>query len=249
MTRIDWDGIGKRFFELGVDRGVLYLGSEPGVPWIGLQKVNVSATGGGEKPRFLDGAKISNYSAPENFGGTIEAITYPDKFEQCDGTAALGFGLRARQQRRMPFALCYRSKIGNDTAGQDLAYKIHILYNLRAEPSERGYVTLSDENEPMPLSWKVNGRGARVSGLLPTTHFEVDSRDCPPELLLQLENMLYGTEGSDPVLPTAGELVFMFDAFQDLVYDAGGPLTPVFSIHNAGDIDTPVTTTIDSGEV
>lgn len=248
MTRIDWDGIGKRFFEVGVDRGVLYIGSEPGVPWIGLTGVNISTSGGSEKPRYLDGAKIANYSTPEHLAATIDAITYPSEFEQCDGTAQLENGLRAKQQRRKPFAMCYRSKIGNDNDGVDHAYKIHILYNLRAEPADRGYETLSDENEPMALSWKANGRGERVAGLLPTAHFEVDARDAPPELLLQLENMLYGAEASNPRLPTAGELVFMFDSFQDLVYDAGSPLTPVFSIHDAGDVDTPVTTTIDSGE-
>lgn len=247
MTRIDWDGIGKRFFELGVDRGVLYIGSEPGVPWIGLTGINFSTSGGSEKPRFLDGVKIANYSTPENFAATISAVTYPDEFEKCDGTAQLEHGLRARLQRRKPFALCYRSKIGNDTEGIDHAYKLHILYNLRAEPSDRGYETLSDENEPMPLSWNVNGRGERVLGILPTAHFEIDSRDTPPELLQQIEDILYGAVASTPRLPTAGELVFMFDSFQDLVYDAGGPLTPVFSIYDAGTITQSVTETIDGG--
>lgn len=249
MTRIDWDGIDKRFFEVGVDRGVLYVGSQPGVPWIGLRQVEFAASGGEAKLRYLNGVVISNYSSPERFSATVNALSYPDAFEQCDGTAQLENGLRAKQQRRKPFAMCYRSKIGNDSDGVDHAYKIHILYNLRAEPSQRGYETLSDENNPMEFSWKVNGRGARVTGLLPTSHFEIDSRYTPAELLLQLENMLYGAEGSDPVLPSAGELVFLFDSFLDLVYDAGGPLTPVFSVHDAGDIDTPVTTTIDSGEV
>lgn len=249
MTRINWDGHGNRFFELGVDRGVLYIGNEPGVPWIGLARVNISTSGGSEKPRFLDGVKIANYSTPEHLAATIDAFTYPSAFERCDGTANLGNGLRAKHQRRIPFAMCYRTKIGNDLDGIDHAFKIHILYNLRAEPSDRPYETLADENEPMKLSWKANGRGERVAGILPTAHFEIDSRDTPLELLNQIENILYGADGSDPRLPTAGELVFLFDAFQDLVYDAGGPLTPVFLIHDAGDIDTPVTTTIDSGEV
>lgn len=249
MTRIDWDGIGKRHFELGVDRGVLYIDNEPGVPWIGLTGVSISTSGGGEKSRYLDGVKIANYSAPTHLSATIDAISYPDAFEQCDGTVDLENGLRAKNQRRKPFAMCYRTKIGNDIEGPDGGYKIHILYNLRAEPANRDYETLSDDNEPMEFSWKANGRGERVTGLLPTSHFEIDSRNTPVDLLLQVENLLYGAEGSDPTLPTAGELVFMFDSFLDLVYDAGGPLTPVFSIHDAGDIDTPVTTTIDSGEV
>lgn len=249
MTRIDWDGISKRFFEVGVDRGVLYIGDAPGVPWIGLTRVNYNTSGGEVKPRYLDGLQIANYTTPEHLSATIDAISYPDEFEQCDGTAQLENGLRAKQQRRKPFALCYRSKIGNDTDGMDHAYKIHLLYNLRAEPSERGYETLSDANDPMPFSWRATGRGEKVIGLLPTAHFEIDSRHTPAELLQQIEDILYGAEGTVPSLPIAGELVFIFDSFLDLVYDAGGPLTPVFSTHDAGLISTPVTTIIDSGEV
>lgn len=249
MTRIDWSGITKRFFEVGVDRGVLFVGSEPGVPWIGLTGVEIAASGGQEKARFLDGVKIANYSTPEQLSATIKALTHPTEFEVCDGTRHLGNGLRVKQQRRKSFAMCYRSKIGNDTDGADHAYKIHILYNLRAEPSSREHQTLNDNTDPMELSWRVSGRGARIAGILPTAHFEIDTRDVPAALLQQVEDLLYGSEGNAPTLPSPGELAFMFDSFLDLVYDAGGPLTPVFSIHDAGDIDTPVTTTIDSGEV
>jgi hypothetical protein len=249
VTRINWDGVGKRFFEAGVDRGVLYVGDNPGVPWIGLTAVNLPRSGGEDKRRYLDGMVISNYTSPEKFEATINAITFPPEFEPCDGTASLGNGLKARHQRRLPFAMCYRTLVGDDQVGTDLAYKIHILYNLRAQPAERGYETLNDDNDPMEFSWEVTGRGDKVSGVIPTAHYEIDSRDTPAELLLQLENMLYGSDESAPTLPSAGELVFLFDSFQDLVYDAGGPLTPVFSTHDAGNIDTPVTTTIDSGEV
>ncbi len=36
MPAIVWDNIGDRFYESGLDRGVLYLSDGSGVPWNGL---------------------------------------------------------------------------------------------------------------------------------------------------------------------------------------------------------------------
>lgn len=252
MARVQWDGIGERRFEAGVDRGVLYVGSNPGVAWNGLTKVTHSQQGAEIKSRYLNGIRISNHTSPERFAGAIAAFSYPDEFEVCDGTKSLGFGLRAKQQVRKSFGLVYRTKVGNDLQDSSYAYKIHILYNLRAEPSERGYETLGDDTEPIEFSWKISAREERFEaalGIRPTAEFEIDSRDIPEALLTQLEDLLYGSPSNPPTLPSAGELIFMFDSFEDLVYDAGSPFTPVFSIHDAGDIDTAVVTTIDSGGV
>jgi hypothetical protein len=247
MARIDWAQVGSRYFEAGIDRGVLYVGNNPGVPWVGLIGVEHNASGGDAKPRYLDGVKISNYAAPEEFEATIEAFTYPTAFEQCDGTAHIQNGLRVSQQFRKSFGMTYRTKVGNDAKGLDLAYKIHILYNLRAEPTDRGYETLGDDNEAMSFSWGVTSRGEMVTGLFPSAHFTVDSRDVPAELLQDIENILYGDSSNEPKLPSPGELIFLFDSFEDLVYDAGDPFTPVFAIYDAGDPLTPVTETIDGG--
>lgn len=247
MTRINWSKAGDRFFEAGVDRGVLYVEGNVGVPWIGLIEINHSQSGGDPKPRYLDGIKISNYSSPEEFEATIQAYTYPTEFEQCDGTSRIQNGLRATRQRRKSFSLVYRSKVGNDVIGLDHAYKIHILYNLKAAPSDRGYRTLSDNTEAIPFSWKVTSRADMISGLFPTAHFVIDSRDVPNQLLQDLENILYGDPTKEPSLPSAGELVFMFDSFEDLVYDAGSPFTPVFAVYDAGGPETPIEDTLDGG--
>ena len=247
MTRIAWSEIGNRLFEAGVDRGVLYVGDDPGVAWTGLIGVQENSSGGEPKPRFVDGVKVSNHASLEQFEGTIEAFAYPLPFEACDGTAILQNGLRAKHQRRRSFGMTYRTKIGNDLQGLEYAYKIHILYNLRAEPSERGFETLGEDVEPMVFSWDVTARPEIVLGLVPTAYFEIDSRTVPSELLEIIENILYGDSTQDSSLPSAGELFFLFDSYNDLVYDAGSVLSPVFSIHDAGSAAAPVTSTIDSG--
>lgn len=249
MTRIDWSEVGQRYFEAGVDRGVLFVDDNPGVPWIGLVNFNHRQSGGESSPRYLDGIKISNRSSPEEFEGTLEAYTYPVEFERCDGTYRAENGLRITQQRRRSFSMVYRSKIGNEIAGLNRAYKLHLMYNLKAEPSDRGYRTLLDQNEPMLLSWNITSRAVPIQGFRPSAHFIIDSRDIPAELLTQLEDFLYGTESTSSSLPTPGELLFMFDSYLDEVYDAGTPYTPIFATYDAGGPDEPIIATIDGGEL
>lgn len=155
MTRISWSQVGGRYFEAGIDRGVLFVDNNPGVPWAGLVNFTHQTVGGESIARYLDGIKISNRSSPEDFEGSLEAYMYPVEFERCDGTYQVENGLRITQQRRRPFSMVYRSKIGNEIAGLQRAYKLHILYNLRAEPSERGYRTLLDQVEPLTFRWKI----------------------------------------------------------------------------------------------
>lgn len=247
MARINWAKPGDRVFETGIDHGVLYVAGSPGVAWPGLVDVSHGQSGGEVKPRWLDGVKISNRTSPEQFEATIEAFTYPVQFERCDGTYAGENGLRLTQQRRKPFGMVYRSQVGNDIEGLSLAYKLHLLYNLKAEPSDRGYKTLTDSPEPMTFSWKVTSRAVQIPGFRPTAHFVVDSRDIPTELLQDLEDTLFGTDDTEPALPTPGELMFLFDSYDDLVYDAGSPYTPVFATYDAGTPATSVTDTIDGG--
>lgn len=247
MVRIDWETAGSRFFETGIDRGVLYVGSNVGVPWIGLTAINQSQSGGEAKPRFIDGVKISNHATPESFEATIEALTYPTEFEQCDGTALVQNGLRATQQRRKEFGMTYRTKIGNDVKGLDHSYKIHILYNALAEPSDRAYQSLGEQNQAMAFGWKITTRPELVVGLVPTAHFEINSSDVPAELLSILEDILYGDADQESSLPSIGDLIFLFDSFDDLVYDAGDPFTPAFVTYDAGTPTTAVTSTIDGG--
>lgn len=247
MTRLTWTQVGERYFETGIDRGVLFVDGNPGVPWVGLVNFNQKQSGGESSPKYLDGIKISNRSSPEEFEGTVEAYTYPVEFERCDGTYRAENGLRVTQQRRKPFNMVYRSKVGNDVAGLDKGYKLHIMYNLTAEPSDRGYHSLVEQAEPLTFSWNITSRAVPVEGFRPSAHFIVDSRDIPAELLTQLEDLLYGTEETDPSIPTPGELLFMFDSYLDEVYDAGTPYTPVFVTYDAGDPYEPVVQTIDGG--
>jgi hypothetical protein len=211
MTRIAWNTAGSRLYEAGVDRGVLYVGAAPGVPWIGLSSVVESPSGGEPRPFYIDGVKYLNLPAVEEFEATIKAFTYPDEFGVCDGSAQARPGLYVTHQRRKPFGLSYRTKIGNDLQGVDFAYKIHIVTNALASPSERSNNTLSDSAEPADFTWKITACPPTITGYGRTAHIVIDSRYTHPVKLLDVENMLYGSVMDSPRIPTFDELITLFD--------------------------------------
>lgn len=210
MTAIIWDARGERFFELGVNRGVLYVGIAPGVPWSGLLSVNETPTGAEERPYYIDGIKYLNLRSAEEFAASIEAFSAPAEFNQCDGNVSIHTGLIATQQPRASFGFSYRTLIGNDLDGADHAYKIHLVYNALAAPTTRNNATISDTIEPAKFSWTVTTLPPPVTGYKRTSHFVIDSKLTSPAVLTEVENLLYGTVSTDPTLPTPDELIAIF---------------------------------------
>lgn len=247
MPRIVWGAAGKRLYEVGVDRGVLYVGTAPGVPWDGLVSVTESPSGFSSKPTYLDGVKIQNRVVGEEFEATIDAYTYPEEFAKCDGTALVSNGLFATQQRRRPFGFSYRTLMGNDLVGTDYGYKIHLVYDAIAEPSEHANQSISDSDDGFNFSWHITTKPSIFSGAAPTAHLVIDSTKTPNDLLRYIEEILYGNELDPPRLPSAGELAYLFATFETTVYDAGGPLDPFYMTFDAGTPETIPTTFFDGG--
>jgi hypothetical protein len=220
MTTLMWDKTGERVFETGVDHGVLYIPNTAGVyndgyAWNGLTTVTESPSGAESNKQYADNRVYANLVSAEEFGGTIEAFTYPDEFEQCDGTATPTPGVGIGQQTRKPFGLSYRTLIGNDTEGQSYGYKLHLVYGATAAPSEKARATVNDSPEAMTLSWEFTTDPAEVGTIAgttykPTSHITIDSTKVAADDLATLEEFLYGTEGTDPSLPTPAAVYAMF---------------------------------------
>lgn len=262
MARLEWNAPGDRLYEAGVDRGVLYVDGQPGASWSGLTSVEMVPTGGGSKSYYLDGNKYLLVSAAEEFGATINAFTYPDLFALCDGSSQPRPGLRLTQQRRKSFGFSYRTMVGSDL-NNDLGYKIHIVYNALAEPSQRTYSSISDSTEPLEFSWTITTKPPVVAGYKSTSHVEIDSRTTDVQVLELIESTLYGDEENSPRLPSFTELVDMYDAFfvfvvvdnGDQTYTISGPDEAIqalgedyllFDWHTVIPVD-PVTYTISDG--
>lgn len=247
MSRITWNAVGERLFEAGVDHGVLYIKDSPGVPWNGLISIIESPSGGDVTPYYFDGIKYLDHAENESFEATLVAYMYPEEFAECDGTKQIGNGLSVTQQTKKPFNLSYRTKIGDDVKSTEKGYKIHLVYNVTARPSERSNNTMDDEIEPLNFAWDIFAVAPLHSGYKPTPHFVIDSRDTPTELLKELEDILYGTPSTNPRLPSVAELMFMFENYQSSIFDAGFLNEEYFNEFDAGVIPEPQTSTIDPG--
>lgn len=217
MPKLTWDQTGKRLYETGTDRGVLFVqtsagGHEAGVAWNGLQKVTQSPTGGEETALYADNIKYLSLFSNEVFEGTVEAYTYPDEFGECDGSKEAVKGLRIGQQPRKPFSMAYRSYVGNDTVGTAAGYKLHILYNLKASPSERAYETINETPGAITFSWGLTSTPVMIEeeGFQPTSVLEINSLNAPAAAMAALEAKLYGAEEGTSELPTPDEVIALF---------------------------------------
>lgn len=209
MTRINWGSLGRRYYETGIDRGVLYVDTAAGIPWNGLTGVAEAPSGGDPQPFYLDGVKYLNVAAAEEFQATLSAINSPRSFWPCDGTSQLAMGLYATQQPRKKFGLSYRTLIGNDVVGNDFAYKLHLVYNALAQPTARPNTTVNASVTPLPLSWQITTVPVEIPGGIPASHLLLDSRTVDPAALQAIEDLLYGTEGTDAELPDPADLIAM----------------------------------------
>lgn len=221
MARIEWDADSKRLYETGIDRGVLYPRTEEdgkygaGVPWNGLTAVTESPSGAEPTDLYADNIKYLSMRSAETFGATIEAYTYPEEFEACDGSASLAEGVSIGQQDRVPFAMSYRTLIGNDAKGQGYGYKIHIIYGCTASPSEKPYQSVNDSPEAITFSWEVNATPVNVTGFKPTACLVIDSTKVAAEKLKKIEDALYGdTSGDGPKLLMPDEIKQIIDALE-----------------------------------
>ena len=214
MAILKWDQVGERFYETGTKNGVLYPqvnGAYPkGVAWNGLSAVTASPEGAEPTDIYADDIKYLVLRGVENFGGTIEAYTYPDEFAECDGTAQLTAGVTIGQQPRKTFGFSYVTTIGNDVDMDAHGYKIHLIYGASASPSERTYETINDSPEPINFSWEFTTVPVNVTGFKPTACLIIDSTKFPADgsgnknaKLQALEDALYGTDGEGTSAGTA----------------------------------------------
>lgn len=212
MAVLKWDQVGERIYETGVDHGVLYLQDtageyNTGVAWNGLTTVTESPTGADPTPLYADNIKYINLLSVEEFGGTIEAYTYPDEFAQCDGGEQLAEGVVIGQQSRKPFGLSYRTNVGDDVKGQDAGYKLHLVYGATASPSDKSYSTINDSPDAINFSWEFSTAPVAVTGHKPTSTLVIDSTKVEAAKLQAIEELLYGTDTETAKLPMPDEII------------------------------------------
>ena len=211
MSLLVWDQDGTRQYEAGVDHCVLYMYDSTsskwlGVAWNGIISITESPEGAEETELWADNIKYGGIRSAEKYGGTIEAYTWPDEWEECDGMGTLIGGIRVGQQVRKPFRLAYRTKVANDV-NPEAGYKLHIVYGATCKPSEESHETINDNPDASTYSWDFDTTPVSVSGMKPTSHLELCSLDytatADATKLAALETALFGgeAEGANAYCP------------------------------------------------
>ena len=233
MTQLTWGDSGKHLYEVGIDRGVLYPETGPGVAWNGLISVNEAATSTENRSYYLDGVKYLQVPTLDEFQATLVAVHRPTEFAACDGVANGLNGLMITHQRRRPFGLSYRTLVGNDISGDAYGYRIHLIYNALAIPSQRNYQTKGSSVDPATYSWEISAIAPPIPNYKPTPHLIFDSLTSPPDILAGLEAILYGTDDDAPRLPLPAEI---FDIGFGLIVTDNGDGT--FTVTGSDDLIT-----------
>jgi hypothetical protein len=207
MPKVIWDAAGERLFHTGVDRGMLYTFPGPGVPWSGLISVTEAPVSSDVRSYYLDGQKIMSLPGNEDFAGTVQAYTAPLEFAPCAGRLHMSPGLFATEQPKQTFGFSYRTLVGNDVAGSGFGYRIHIVYNVVAQVSNFTHATNDDSPSATAYSYTITTTPINIDGYRPSAHYIFDTRTDDPAAITAIENILYGTDSTDPRLPTMSELM------------------------------------------
>lgn len=218
--KLEWDKPEERLYEIGCDHGVLYPmsgGAYPkGVVWNGLISVTNNPSGGESTKLYADNIPYLTLRSAEEFGFTIECYMYPDEFKECDGSIEIKKGVSVGQQTRKPFALSYRTKVGNANEREDYGYKLHVVYGATVSPSEKGYSTINDSPDAITFSYEATSDPVNIPDAMPASEIIFDSTKMEPEVMEAIEKVLYGeADGADPRLPMPEELLSIVDSATD----------------------------------
>ena len=211
MSKLVWDQTSEKLYETGVEQVALYkqvAGAYPtGVAWNGVTALNISPSGAEPTALYANDTKYLNLMSNEELGYTIEAYTYPEEWEECDGSAEAADGVYLGQQPRVKFGLVAKTLVGNDTEGTAHGYKLHLFYGCLASPAEESHATVNDSPEAITFSWTVSTEPVSVDGYKPTSYICIDSTKADPTKLAALETMLYGGDDAEAKLPMPEEVI------------------------------------------
>lgn len=229
MSKLTWDNEGKRVYQSGVDRGVVYPKSRSayrsGVAWNGLISVDEKISGGESTAIYADNIKYLNLISSENLNLSIECYDYPPEIDECLGKRVIAAGVTIGDQATKYFGFSYRTLIGNDTEGNSYSYDIHLVFTCLPTPPENNSTTNSSNPSALTKTLEVSTLPVYVSENKTTCKITFRRRKFVEAGLRNifdaLEKILYGTDTSDPRVPEFTEISDMF-AYHPYIQDSTG---------------------------
>jgi len=161
--------------------------------WNGLVSAQENRTNSGTKPLYQEGEKRFDRAYLDDFGLTLETYTYPEILD-----------LEVKEYA----GLSYRTSHGDRD-------RIHLVYNVTFTPDDFKHSSLTGDAEAETFTWVVDARPIELDGYAPSSHLIIEiSNEIPSILVDYIIETLYGTDESDPRLPTPKELIEIFKEAQ-----------------------------------
>jgi hypothetical protein len=235
---INWDDPDKRYYQHGLDHGVLYIPSLDPIPWNGLISVDEGGEGSSEI-LYRDGVVYLADAEPGDFIGSITSMMYPDSFGACIGIPKAADGLYVDNQKPKRFDMSYRTLIGSGSRGDMFGYQLHLIYNCMATIKQRQRNTIGSDTQPVNFQFDIVCTPVKLPGYRPTAHYVIDTRGLSESTIADIEAILYGDDVTVGRMPTPIELYDILhfgDAMVFLVHP-DGTFTVTGSEDNLEDID------------
>ena len=208
MAALTWNASGEKFFETGIEKGVLYIDGLPPQIWPGLLSVSNSPEGGEVVASYFDGIKYQDTPSRQEFKATIRTFYVPYEFNRCLGVKQLDHeGLNVAQQSLEFFNLAYQTKIGNDIDGINKGYKIHLIFNAIPTVSDSNFQSITNAINPNTISIDISTIQPYLLDKPVSSYRVIDSTKYGLETMTALEDILYGTDTTNPRFPTPLELL------------------------------------------
>jgi hypothetical protein len=197
---LQWDKLDERYYEHGVDRGVLYIPGKNPIPWNGITGVE-EGSNGASSVLYRDGVIYLAEVDASDHTAQMTALFFPDEFGVCLGIPQATDGFFVDNQKPKRFGLSYRSLIGNGTKGDMFGYQIHLVYNAMASIGTRSRKTIGEGTEPVEFNFDLVCTPVKLPGYRPSAHYIIDTRNMSPSTIAELEDILYGDGETPGTLP------------------------------------------------
>jgi hypothetical protein len=116
-------------------------------------------------------------------------------------------GFYAEDQPIRSFGLVYRTLIANDQEGQEYSYRLNFIF--QAYAAERTYTreTVNNQVRVTTRSFDVKAIAQENTNYPPISYISLSPESIAPTPITALEELIYGTDLTDPTMPSIDELI------------------------------------------
>jgi hypothetical protein len=233
--KLQFDRPTDRQYENGIEKVAIFPIQhgkyQNGIAWSGITAVNERPSGAEPNPLYADNIKYLNLMSAEEFAATVEAYGYPMECASCFGKTEIAEGVYIGQQNRQHFGLVYRTLCSD--AEDKSEYKVHVLFNCVASPSERNNQSIGDTQEPVSLSWELNTDKQAIPNFKPSCCLVLDSEKLKKagfyNLLKFFEDTFYGTDKTnssfltlEQIVEVIPKVIYLRDSDNNAILDSNG---------------------------